>query len=122
MTDNYLLNTIDDKYFFVLGIQRSTAPSNNEYIAAWPAYINHRTEYRMVVFESMLHGNEFLSVRAGPLVIRSRSGYVDVINGPRNYKLCNGYACNQRPAVYYTIMAVGKFNHLLTLDQLLFIL
>ena len=66
----------------------------------------------MVIFESMLEGHAFLSERPGPLVIRSRAGYVDVINGPRNYKLCHGYSCNQRPAIYYTIMAVGKLSHL----------
>lgn len=55
----------------------------------------------------------FLKERPGPLVIRSRGGYVDITNGPRNYALCDGYPCNERPQIYFVIVAVGEYNRLL---------
>ena len=94
-------------YLFT-GIAR---PENAELMESWPAYITQRMHYRLVVFESMTEGHDYLTFRPGPLVIRSSSGYVDVINGPRNYKLCHGYSCNQRPAAYFALVAVGQFKN-----------
>ena len=75
-------------------------------MAAWPGYVVQGTDYILVLFESL--DEDFLVRRPGPLLVRSNRGYVDISNGPRNYALCEGYPCNNRPAMYYVICLIGK--------------
>ena len=86
-----------------IGIDR---PLDAEFISQWPGYIVDDRRYLLVVFESL--DADFKTRRPGPLVLRSSKGFVDVSNGPRNYKLCDGYPCNHRPAAYYVLCVIGK--------------
>ena len=63
----------------------------------------------MVVFESLIDDpHRFVVERPAPVTLRSSDGYVHVVNGPRNYALCEGYPCLHRPAAYYAVIKAGK--------------
>ena len=47
-----------------------------------------------------------------PVALRSRKPdfrfQINLVNGPRNTGICTGYACNERPACYFMLIATGK--------------
>ena len=89
-------------YNTIVGIAR---PDNAKYVSSWPGYHVKTGDYVLVAFESL--DEDFIFRTVGPLTIRSADGYVDLINGPKNYKICTGYDCAERPAIFYAVCAVG---------------
>ena len=92
-------------------------PDDATRVAAWPGYEVHGYDYILVAFESMLSVHDgFLSQRPAPIFLRSSDGFVHVVNGPKNYALCEGYPCNHRSGVLHVAVRVGEFHKYLIIS------
>lgn len=67
---------------------------------------NMSTDYRMLIIESMDSDTE--RRRISPVAIMSRSGYIDLINGPQDQTFCNGYNCRKRISTFMGIVQSGE--------------
>ncbi len=73
----------------------------------WEMYRCSNTNgYRMLIIESMDSDTE--TRRLSPVAIMSNSGYIDLINGPQNHDICNGYACQRRLSTFMAIVQSGQ--------------
>lgn len=63
---------------------------------------NASIDYRMMIIESMDSDTE--RRRLSPIALISRSGYIDLINGPQDQSFCNGYSCRKRISTFMTIV------------------
>ena len=76
-------------------------------IRSWGMYrCNNTTNYRMLIIESMDADTE--TRRLSPVAIMSDSGYIDLINGPQNHGVCNGYTCRRRISTFMAIVQSGQ--------------
>ncbi|KAJ8026136.1 Fibrocystin-L [Holothuria leucospilota] len=75
----------------------------------WQAYKCRNLDHMMMVVESMDADTEIR--RVSPVSLSS-NGYVDLINGPRDYGCCYGYTCQERISTFYTIVATGRYYEL----------
>jgi len=74
---------------------------------SWGMYIcNSSTDYRMLIIESMDSDTE--KRRISPVALMSRSGYIDLINGPQDQTFCNGYSCRKRISTFMSIVQSGQ--------------
>lgn len=75
--------------------------------SSWGMHLcNYDTDYRMLIIESMDSDTE--TRRLSPIAIMSDNGYIDLINGPSNHIVCNGYACRRRISTFMTIVKSGQ--------------
>ena len=82
------------------GISRTNSCSLR---SAWGMYLcNASTNYRMMIIESMDSDTE--KRRLSPVALMSRTGYIDLINGPQDQTFCNGYSCRKRISTFMTII------------------
>ncbi|CAF3595884.1 unnamed protein product [Rotaria sordida] len=82
------------------GISRTNSCSLR---SSWGMYIcNSTTDYRMLIIESMDSDTE--KRRLSPVAIMSKSGYIDLINGPQDQTFCNGYSCRKRISTFMAII------------------
>ena len=63
---------------------------------------NSSINYRMLIIENMDSDTE--KRRISPVAIMSRSGYIDLLNGPRDSQFCNGYSCRKRISTFMSIV------------------
>ena len=69
----------------------------------WGMHIcENSIDYRMLIIESMDADTE--RRRLSPVAIMSDSGYIDLINGPQDHGICNGYACRRRISTFMGIV------------------
>ncbi|CAF4600949.1 unnamed protein product, partial [Rotaria socialis] len=74
---------------------------------AWGMYMcNFNTDYRMLIIESMDSDTE--KRRVSPVAVMSTSGYIDLINGPQDQTICNGYSCQKRISTFMSIVQSGQ--------------
>ncbi|CAF4744424.1 unnamed protein product, partial [Rotaria socialis] len=74
---------------------------------AWGMYMcNFSTDYRMLIIESMDSDTE--KRRVSPVAVMSTSGYIDLINGPQDQTICNGYSCQKRISTFMSIVQSGQ--------------
>ncbi|CAF4012065.1 unnamed protein product [Rotaria sp. Silwood2] len=86
------------------GISRSNSCSLQ---SSWGMYIcNSSADYRMLIIESMDSDTE--KRRLSPVAIMSNSGYIDLINGPQDQSICNGYSCRKRISTFMVIVQSGQ--------------
>ncbi|CAF1327808.1 unnamed protein product [Rotaria sordida] len=86
------------------GISRSNSCSLQ---SSWGMYIcNSSIDYRMLIIESMDSDTE--KRRLSPVAIMSNSGYIDLINGPQDQSICNGYSCRKRISTFMAIVQSGQ--------------
>ncbi|CAF3398838.1 unnamed protein product, partial [Rotaria sp. Silwood2] len=86
------------------GISRSNSCSLQ---SSWGMYMcNSSTDYRMLIIENMDSDTE--KRRLSPVAIMSNSGYIDLINGPQDQSLCNGYSCRKRISTFMAIVQSGQ--------------
>ncbi|CAF0965964.1 unnamed protein product [Rotaria sordida] len=75
--------------------------------SSWGMYqCNYDADYRMLIIESMDSDTE--TRRLSPVAIMSNNGYIDLINGPSNHLVCNGYACRRRISTFMAIVKSGQ--------------
>jgi hypothetical protein len=67
---------------------------------------NASTNYRMLIIESMDSDTE--KRRISPVAIMSKTGYIDLINGPQDQTFCNGYSCRKRISTFMAIVQSGE--------------
>ena len=73
----------------------------------WGMYLcNSTTDYRMLIIESLDSDTE--KRRISPVAVMSRSGYIDLINGPQDQTFCNGYSCRKRISTFMSIVQSGQ--------------
>lgn len=63
---------------------------------------NNVNDYRMLIIESMDSDTE--RRRISPIAIMSNNGYIDLINGPQDHGICNGYTCRRRISTFMSIV------------------
>ncbi|CAF4773440.1 unnamed protein product [Rotaria sp. Silwood1] len=86
------------------GISRSNSCSLQ---SSWGMYIcNSSADFRMLIIESMDSDTE--KRRLSPVAIMSNSGYIDLINGPQDQSICNGYSCRKRISTFMAIVQSGQ--------------
>ena len=69
-------------------------------------YCNGTTDYRMMIIESMDSDSE--TRRLSPVAILSRSGFIDLLNGPQDHGIQNGYTSRRRLSTFMTLMRSGE--------------
>ncbi|CAF4061170.1 unnamed protein product [Rotaria sp. Silwood2] len=75
--------------------------------SSWGMYqCNYVSDHRMLIIESMDSDTE--TRRISPVAIMSNNGYIDLINGPSNHLVCNGYACRRRISTFMAIVKSGQ--------------
>jgi hypothetical protein len=73
----------------------------------WGMYIcQENSDYRMLIIESM--DEEGDTRRLSPIVLVSSSGYVNIINGPRDHSTCGSSSCRQRISTFTAIVQSGE--------------
>ena len=86
------------------GISRTNSCSLR---TTWGMYIcNSTVDYRMLIIESMDSDTE--KRRISPVAIMSKSGYIDLLNGPQDQTFCNGYSCRKRISTFMSIVQSGQ--------------
>ncbi|CAF3294066.1 unnamed protein product [Rotaria sp. Silwood2] len=86
------------------GISRTNSCSLE---SSWGMYrCNSSVDYRMLIIESMDADTE--KRRLSPVAIMSDSGYIDLINGPADRSVCNGYACRKRISTFMALVQSGQ--------------
>ncbi|CAF1252929.1 unnamed protein product [Rotaria magnacalcarata] len=87
---------------------RGISRTNSCYLrSAWGMYMcNFSTDYRMLIIESMDSDTE--KRRVSPVAVMSTSGYIDLINGPQDQTICNGYSCQKRISTFMSIVQSGQ--------------
>ena len=63
---------------------------------------NNTTNYRLLIIESMDADTE--RRRISPVAILSDSGYIDLINGPQDHGVYNGYTSRRRLSTFMAIV------------------
>ena len=82
------------------GISRSNSCSIEQ---PWGMYrCNNTTNYRMLIIESMDADTE--RRRLSPVAIISDSGCIDLINGPQDHGIYNGYTSRKRLSTFMAIV------------------
>ncbi|CBY32974.1 unnamed protein product [Oikopleura dioica] len=64
------------------------------------------SNYGILIFESM--DKDSTDRRLSPIVIRSSSGFVDMVNGPSNHRGSHGYAAISRISTFFFILRTGE--------------
>ncbi|CAG5104755.1 Oidioi.mRNA.OKI2018_I69.chr1.g1509.t1.cds [Oikopleura dioica] len=64
------------------------------------------SNYGVLIFESM--DKDSTDRRLSPIVIRSSSGFVDMVNGPSNHRGSHGYAAISRISTFFFILRTGE--------------
>ena len=82
------------------GISRTNSCSLS---TTWGMHMcNTTTNYRMLIIESMDSDTE--KRRISPVAVMSKSGYIDLINGPQDQTTCQGYSCRKRISTFMAIV------------------
>ena len=76
------------------------------YQSSWQAYLCKNMIYKMLIIESM--DNDTETRRLSPVAIFSDNKYLDLINGPMNHVLCNGYACQLRISTFLALITANR--------------
>ncbi|CAD5116834.1 DgyrCDS5681 [Dimorphilus gyrociliatus] len=71
-----------------------------------PGFFCPSIDYHTMVFESLDEDSK--TRRIGPIAFQSDTGYLDMINGPRDVGICAGYVCRHRSSAFWSIV---KLNH-----------
>ena len=65
------------------------------------------TDYRLMIIESLDSDTE--TRRLSPVAILSRGGYIDLINGPQDHGIQNGYTSRRRLSTFMALIRSGEF-------------
>ena len=79
------------------------------FVSEWNAYLCQKLDYLMMVIESLDADTE---VRRLSPVAYGANGFVNLVNGPMDHGLCDGYSCQERISSFYLLVAEG-FNYTL---------
>ncbi|OAF68924.1 hypothetical protein A3Q56_03331, partial [Intoshia linei] len=96
-------NRIEYKHLYKkVGIQNNRCVWNEE----WTAYRCQEDDYYHLHLESL--DSDTLTRRIGPIAILSGDLFLDVMNGPSDHGICEGYACRERLSLYRPIVTAGS--------------
>lgn len=85
-----------------LGIERDSSCEEKK---SWPGYFCPTTKYELLVLESLDPDSK--TRRIGPIAIQSGTGYLDMVNGPKDVGICAGYACRHRESTFLIAIKHG---------------
>ncbi|OAF68248.1 hypothetical protein A3Q56_04012 [Intoshia linei] len=85
-----------------IGVQNYNCVWND----VWTAYKCDKGDYYHLLLESL--DPDTLIRRIGPVAILSGDLFLDILNGPSDHGICEGYACRHRLSAYWPIVVANS--------------